>query len=214
MDENINKKYNKLKVIKFDHIGKSKEKYYLFKCECGNEKIINLSNVKSGKTKSCGCNYKISGYQKKYNKYIKRNNYVIGYTTNTNEKFYIDLDDYDKIKDLSWYEASNGYITHKDTNKKVILLHRLITKCPNDKIIDHKNHNKKDNRKNNLKITTYSINALNKKKKPKGICKVKRNKNEYYVVQLNGYRGIYKTYDEAKKIRDKIIEEEYLQLIK
>lgn len=30
----------------------------LFKCDCGNEKMINLYNVKIGKTKSCGCLFK------------------------------------------------------------------------------------------------------------------------------------------------------------
>lgn len=214
MDENINKKYNKLKVIRFDHIGKYKEKYYLFKCDCGKEKIINLSNVKSGKTKSCGCNYKNSGFKKKYNKYINRKEYIIGYTTNTNKKFYIDKDDYKKIKDVSWYEASNGYVCHKDKNKKVILMHRLITECPKNKIVDHINNNKKDNRKSNLRITNYSINGLNKRKLPKGIFKIKRAKKEYYVIQLRGYRGICKTYKEAKEKRDKIIEKEYLILKK
>lgn len=29
--------------------------YWLFKCKCGTEKVIQKSNVKSGHTKSCGC---------------------------------------------------------------------------------------------------------------------------------------------------------------
>ena len=214
MDEYIGKKYNKLKVISYDHKGKYNEKYYLFECECGNKKIINFQNVKSGKTKSCGCNYKeiLGKLNKKENKYLFKKNYVIGYTTNTSKIFYIDKEDYDKIKDISWYEDYNGYICHKERNKKVILMHRLITKCPNNKIVDHINHNKKDNRKNNLRITDYSINGLNKEKLPKGICKIKSGKKKYYVIQLKGYRGICKTYKEAREKRNKIIKEEYLVL--
>ena len=48
-------KYNRLTVIEFDHIGKHNRSYFLFKCECGNEKVILGSLVKCGNTKSCGC---------------------------------------------------------------------------------------------------------------------------------------------------------------
>lgn len=210
MDTNIGKKFGKLTTIKFDHKDKYNGKYYLFKCDCGKEKIILFQNVKSGKTKSCGCNYKIAGeLKKKTNKYQQRNNYVIGYTTNTNIKFYIDIEDYLKIKNISWYEAQNGYIVHKDTNKKVILLHRFIMNAPKDKIVDHINHNKADNRKNNLRLTDYKTNALNRTKIPKGISKHKVGNHEYFIVQLNGYRGNYKTYEEAKKVRNEILKNEY-----
>jgi len=51
------KKYNRLTALKF--IGGVKEGYcrshWLFKCECGNEKVIQSNDVKLGKTKSCGC---------------------------------------------------------------------------------------------------------------------------------------------------------------
>ena len=43
-------KFGKLTAIKKDH-----GKYWLFKCDCGQEKIINKSTVVSGKTQSCGC---------------------------------------------------------------------------------------------------------------------------------------------------------------
>jgi hypothetical protein len=34
---------------------RSKNQYFMFKCDCGHEKIIASSAVKSGDTKSCGC---------------------------------------------------------------------------------------------------------------------------------------------------------------
>jgi len=51
----IGEKYGKLLVIAFSHKNKRGEKYYLCRCECGNEKIIRGSNLRYGKTKSCGC---------------------------------------------------------------------------------------------------------------------------------------------------------------
>jgi len=48
-------KYGRLTCIRFDHIGNHNRSYFLFKCDCGNEKIILGSGVKSGNTQSCGC---------------------------------------------------------------------------------------------------------------------------------------------------------------
>jgi len=48
-------KFNRLTAIRFDHIGKHYRSYFLFKCDCGNEKIILGSLVLSDNTKSCGC---------------------------------------------------------------------------------------------------------------------------------------------------------------
>lgn len=49
------KKYGRLTPIKFDHIGKRYRSYFLFRCDCGNEKILKTDPVLSGNTKSCGC---------------------------------------------------------------------------------------------------------------------------------------------------------------
>jgi len=48
-------KYNRLVAIKFDHKNNDGKQFWLFKCDCGNEKIIETNKVKSGHTKSCGC---------------------------------------------------------------------------------------------------------------------------------------------------------------
>ena len=47
-------KYNRLTAIKFSH-KKGTGQYWLFRCDCGNEKVIYVNDVKSGHTKSCGC---------------------------------------------------------------------------------------------------------------------------------------------------------------
>ena len=48
-------KFNRLTAVSLHHIGNHSRSYFLFKCECGNEKVILGSLVKSGNTKSCGC---------------------------------------------------------------------------------------------------------------------------------------------------------------
>lgn len=48
------KKFNRLTVLKFSHT-KGYVKYWLCRCDCGNEKVISGTHLKSGKIKSCGC---------------------------------------------------------------------------------------------------------------------------------------------------------------
>lgn len=44
-----------LTVIKHSFTSDRKRRHFLFRCDCGNEKIIQASNVTSGNTRSCGC---------------------------------------------------------------------------------------------------------------------------------------------------------------
>ena len=48
------KKFNKLTCIKFSSRGNNTN-YWLCKCDCGNDVILDIHSVKSGHTKSCGC---------------------------------------------------------------------------------------------------------------------------------------------------------------
>ena len=65
----IGEKQNKLTLIKRTGLIKSGRSWYktgLFQCDCGNEKMIMMTNVRRGNTKSCGCLYKISNKDKQY----------------------------------------------------------------------------------------------------------------------------------------------------
>ena len=48
-------KFNRLTAIRYSHTGKHHRRYFLFKCECGNETTITAEAAISGNTKSCGC---------------------------------------------------------------------------------------------------------------------------------------------------------------
>jgi len=68
----------------------------------------------------------------------------------------IDRDDFDKIKDHTWFvqqsKATAYVITKKRVNGKVktVRLHRLIANCPDGMETHHVNFNPMDNRKLNL----------------------------------------------------------------
>ena len=48
-------KYNRLTAVRFDHQNKHGSQFWLFRCSCGNEKVIEVNSVKRNLTKSCGC---------------------------------------------------------------------------------------------------------------------------------------------------------------
>lgn len=68
-------KYNRLTVVKFDHKDKRFRRYYLFRCDCGIEKVIHGAAVTSGNTKSCGC----FGKESRTNKRLPNNKGVINH---------------------------------------------------------------------------------------------------------------------------------------
>jgi hypothetical protein len=52
----IGKKFGKLTVIGFKYEIKRKRYYVVCSCECGKETIVDQNKLKTGHTKSCGCN--------------------------------------------------------------------------------------------------------------------------------------------------------------
>lgn len=80
-------RFNRLVAVKLDHVGKHYRSYFLFRCDCGNEKIILGSLVISGNTKSCGCLSK----EVKRNKRISNNHsevtaIILGYKRHAEDR--------------------------------------------------------------------------------------------------------------------------------
>lgn len=143
---------------------------WLCKCSCDLHKriVVTGRSIKNGNTKSCGCWMREKAKMKrenfrKLNKYDLSGEYGIGFTSNTNREFYFDIEDYDKIKDYTWCE----HISSKDNYasleawdaklKKHIRMHYIIY----SKSCDHKDRNPFNNRKENLRESTYQENARN-----------------------------------------------------
>jgi|CXWL01.1.fsa_nt_gi hypothetical protein len=71
-------------------------------------------------------------------------------------------------------------------NHRPIVLHRIVLKYKGRKDIDHKNRNKLDCRKGNLRIVSRSINMLNNCKE----C-VQRNGSGWMARITVNYKGVY-----------------------
>jgi len=70
--------FGKLTAIKFvDRRGDKKIHYWLFHCDCGKKIVCSKSNVKSGKTLSCGCIKKTLPLNSKGKSYLGTNTYRV-----------------------------------------------------------------------------------------------------------------------------------------
>ena len=129
-------------------------------------------------------------------------------------KAIIDVDDVDKVKDIKW--CYDRYV--RNTTMK-ILLHRLITNCSDDYVVDHINGNVLDNRKSNLRFCSISQNAMNQKLSSRNKSGHKgifwdKNRNKWRVTISINKRpvmvGRYDTIEEALMARDEA-EDRYYQ---
>lgn len=145
------------------------------------------------------------------NQYDLTGEYGIGYTSNTNEPFYFDLEDYELIKNYTWSarhdkrrKKENYYIESFYTTdiprpnstkykQKRIHLHHLVMGYDDSKIqeiplIDHKNQITYDCRKENLHVADLRINNINKplqSSNTSGIIGVNYNKvNNVWVARI------------------------------
>jgi len=53
--DRVGQRFGKLVVLSFSYSDKRGQPYWLCKCDCGNEKIINGSNLQQKHTTTCGC---------------------------------------------------------------------------------------------------------------------------------------------------------------
>lgn len=75
----------------------------------------------------------------------------------------LDADDYERIKDCSMFLSSHGYAIVY-FNGKNEYLHRLVSGAGKGDIVDHRNRNIRDNRKDNLRLVNQSANLHNSTK--------------------------------------------------
>lgn len=182
---------------------------WLCKCDCGNYVKAPANGLKCGDYKSYGCLQKekaakLGRLNKKHNKYIEHENYYEGKFLKSNKSFFFSKEDYSVVSNYCWHLTVDGYVA---TNIKdgVIKLHRLLMNFP-DGIIDHKNRNKLDNTRDNLRIVTDQENAINSsisKRNTSGIIGVFFSKEKHKwaaALKVNGENknlGRYKNKEDA-----------------
>ena len=192
-----------------DHFAKSGNRYpkWICKCECGKYKSVFQSSLKSGQQKSCGCKHFTAC--KKYNTYSIENSFVKVKMTNCKETMICDFEDWEKFKNFCWSKGNTGYAEAR-VDGKTTLFHHLVIECEKGMVRDHINRNKLDNRKENLRIVTYSENNLNTSCRNKtGYRGISKNGKGFSAsITVNGIKkhiGTYKTIEEAVNARNEVI---------
>lgn len=220
-----------------DYISPNGKKYSQWWCWCDCENTIplkerNIILIKSNdmirsRKQSCGCIQKERKQeklkekeqlkkQKEFNKKLEKENrydltqeYGIGYTSK-GEEFWFDKEDYELIKNYTWYFGTKGEVIAK-VNHTSLLLHRLVMNVTDFEIqVDHIKHKRFDNRKSQLRIVDNSKNQMNSKKRKdntsgcKGVSWHKKNGMWYAYINVNKKRihlGYFHKLEEAIRVR-------------
>lgn len=174
----VGRQFNNWIVLKeCEHRNKYGKRLWLCECQCPNKTLreITTGDLLRGKPKSCGClntTLRLKALRENsLNKYMFTENECIIIANNTGHEFYIDIEDYEKIKNYPWYETQRGYLA-TSINKKTIFLHQFIMGTVNSTekniVVDHIYHDSNglngyyDNRKSSLRITTQMNNTFNR----------------------------------------------------
>ncbi|WP_163530929.1 HNH endonuclease [Halobacillus ihumii] len=105
--------------------------------------------------------------------------------------------------------SGNGYVVGyvKGSNGKQEYLHRYLSQPKENEFVDHRNRNRLDNRKKNLRNVTPKKNAQNRNvsgRSKSGVRGVEKNHNNWRVrFFVDGQRksfGSYETIEEAEQI--------------
>lgn len=130
--------------------------WYVCRCECGNTKNVKVREMLTLKYPMCAKCSKKERDAITTNKYDLTGEYGIGWDSDGNE-FWFDLEDYDKIKNISWHKSKSGYFTGKikGTNTIVSLCRVIYGETDPSRRVQHRTGNKYDHRKMYLESVVF-----------------------------------------------------------
>lgn len=171
--------------------------WYRCRCECGNTKNVKTGQISKLKYPMCAECSKKEKDAITTNKYDLTGEYGVGWDSDGNE-FWFDLEDYDKIKDISWHkEKGTWYFVGrlKGQNKRVAM-HRLVCDADEHTMV-------------RCSITTPGIGDFRKRnlevKPMEERSRIKHLKNRIKRFELkNGYKicAYVKTKEDADRIEN------------
>lgn len=200
------------------------------------ESVISKPDSNGVKRKLCVCKNVETGLieekrydtvRKWFNGKMKKNSFetngdVTRCFTSSNKMFLIDTEDLDRVNDYNWSIDGHGYVVRNrmdgEDGNVPIRLHRFILGVNSSEVhVDHHDHDKKNNRKDNLRITNNQNNSRNKGYARSntgyiGVSYNKRDDNYQAHIKVDYkkiYLGTYKSLDDALIARLKAEKEHF-----
>jgi len=129
--------------------------------------------------------------------------------------------DYYRYKHIKWFTKGNGKSFYAFTSIKtgpyqteIRSLHRMMMEPPEGLVVDHRNNDGLDNRRENLRVVTRSQNQQNRRKRKTGTTSKylgvhlrKQNKRKRWLAKIKfekkiWYLGAYENEEEAARAYD------------
>ena len=127
----------------------------------------------------------------------------------------VDAEDYERLSKYKWHvdKGDSTYYAARSIVGKNFRMHREILNAPEGLVVDHRNHNGLDNRRENLRLCTVAENNMNrrpskranKSSRFKGVSWDKRRRCYQAYIQQNGKLikiGRFKSEIDAAKAYD------------
>ena len=171
--------FGRLKVVERDYSKKPRKgtEYYKCECRCGNKRYITTAKELLGGKGSCGCIQRF----KTFNDYKIEGDTTIIYIEKRNGDIHealIDTEDLPRLIEQNWhwhdhykrftktyyalYTVYKGKVNGKPDYYTLYLARYILNETDPNIMVDHKNHNTLDNRKDNLRQTVVGQNSRNR----------------------------------------------------
>lgn len=155
---------------------------------------------------------------------VKRfSNRVVVHLTN-GQMAIVSLEDEEKVRGLRWHQTPKGYanayvkaLVPKGSTTKTFMHRLLMPTVPEGHCVDHINHNKLDNRRENLRIVPLAFNSFHRQasNKETGIYfrTRKRDAKKPWQAHFRGkWIGRFSTKEEAINFRQSFVEMAYREV--
>lgn len=114
----------------------------------------------------------------------------------------VDKEDYDNVTQYSWCKSTEGYANGSINKVQIRMHHFIFGKAPKGQVVDHINGNKIDNRRENLRFATKSLNGHNISKQAgtssqyKGVYRNKQKNKWTCNLRIEGKQYCLGAFDE------------------
>ncbi len=180
---------------------------WLVRCRCGQEKAARASHIVRGLSRSCGC--RRFGERGDPKRPAPRGCQWIPLTKGAHAL--VDARDFEMLSRHRWYLLAVGYAAQGGGKAPMVYLHRVVAGAGPRDLVDHRNGDKLDNRRANLRLVTPAQSSANtssqrgSSSKFRGVSFDKRTGRWVAQITKGGeqhFLGRFKSEEEAARAYD------------